>query len=86
MLVTTGDLSFANSVGYHFKQDSVSHSELKREQFTLWDISVDYQLNNKQSIELAINNISNQTYYGSFDEDAALQPKRSIRLASRWRF
>lgn len=86
MLMAYGDLSIANAISHRFSQQSVSSSELERKSVTLWDISIDYQLSDKQNIQLAINNINNQTYYGSFDADAALQPERSVRIATSWRF
>ena len=86
MLMTYGDLSIANAISHRFSQQSVSSSELERKSVTLWDISIDYQLSDKQNIQLAINNINNQTYYGSFDADAALQSERSVRIATSWRF
>ena len=85
-LVAYQKLMVANSFKYQFKTDRVGDSEIERDSVLIWDIAVDYQLNDAQSIKLALNNLGDQSYYGSLDEDAALQPERTIRLSFDWHY
>ena len=86
MLASFNDLSITNSLSHYFSADRVGSSEAERERYTLWDMSLNYQLSATQSISLVLNNIANQSYYGSLDEDASLQPERSIKLSTTWHF
>ncbi len=86
ILASFNDLSITNSLSHYFSADRVGSSEAERERYTLWDMSLSYQLSSAQSISLVLNNIANQSYYGSLDEDASLQPKRSIKLSTTWHF
>lgn len=79
-----GNLSIANSISNYFKVKKVGDSEINRDNFILWDLSLDYQLSNSTVISAAVNNLTNKNYYASLDEDASLQPKQNVRLSIRW--
>ena len=79
-------LSIANAMNYTFNAQDVGDAETKRNSFVNWDISFDYEFSHNQTINLVINNVTNRTYFASLDEDAALQPERSIRLSTSWLF
>lgn len=85
MLYNYQDWSFANSVNYYFDSDDVNASELARDSYVLWNLSIDHQFSNNQTISLSIDNATDEEYYASLDEDAALQPERSVKLSSTWR-
>ena len=79
-------LSLSNTVSHTFRTDEVGPSELERGSNTLWNASMTYLLSDNHTISFTVNNILNQTYYASLDEDAPLQPERSLRLATEWSF
>lgn len=85
MLYNYQDWSLASSVNYYFDTDDVNESELARDSYVLWNLSIDHQLSDNQTISLSIDNATDEEYYASLDEDAALQPERSIKLSSTWR-
>lgn len=78
--------SFSNGISYSSSSKDVASSELTRKSFVLWDLSIQYHLNDNHELSLKINNVSNTEYYASLDEDATLQPKRNVSLSSTWRF
>ncbi|WP_235611252.1 TonB-dependent receptor plug domain-containing protein [Pseudoalteromonas luteoviolacea] len=86
MLVHFDNWSFSNAYRHTFNTDDVGGSELERDAFIVWDMSVEHQLTEKQSVSVAINNLTDETYYGSLDEDAALQPERSVKLSTSIQF
>ena len=86
LLVNFDNWLVSNSVAYYFTADEVGASEAPRAKYALWDLSLKYQLSSTLSVSLILNNISNQNYYASLDEDAPLQPKRNIKLATTWHF
>jgi len=86
MLSTYNNITLANSVSYHFTVDRAAVSEVKRESFLLWDLSVNYEYTDQQTVILALTNISNESYYGSLDKAASLQPERSMRISINWQF
>ncbi|MBQ4835475.1 TonB-dependent receptor [Pseudoalteromonas luteoviolacea] len=86
LLVNFGNWSLSNSYRHTFKVDKVGGSELSREAFTVWDVSLAHQLNSQQTVNIGVNNLTNERYYGSLDEDAALQPERSLKLSTSMQF
>ena len=86
MLLTLQDWTVVNAIRYYLPAKRVSHSELARDRFTVWDISFEHQLNNTQSVSLSAHNITNKAYYASLDDDAPFQPKRHVKLSTRWQF
>lgn len=86
MLASFDNLSVTQAVTHYFDADQVGPSESKREHYTLWDMSLSYQLSPYQEISLVLNNLTNRNYFASLDEDAPLQPKRSVKLALIWQF
>lgn len=82
MLANIDKLTLANSISYQQETDTVASSETKRESFVLWDLSINYQISDKQTLGLAINNISNESYYASLDDHASLQPERQLTLST----
>lgn len=86
MLLTFDKWSFTNKYEYHFDADQVGPSEKTREQFSVWSVSLAYQINTRHSINVSFNNLTNETYYANFDDDAAWQPKRHFKLFSSWQF
>jgi len=80
------DLTLSNEFIYSFNIASVADSETPRDSYFLWNLSFDFQLSTKQDIQLKINNVNNEAYFASLDEDAALQPERNISLSTTWRF
>lgn len=79
-------LSVGSVVSHVFSTTRAGPSELQRGSHTLWNGTVSYELSDSQSISFTINNILNQTYYASLDEDAPFQPQRSVRLSTQWTF
>jgi iron complex outermembrane receptor protein len=71
-----------NSLTHYFDANDVGPPEQQGESYTLWYTSVSYQLNPQQSITLVISNLTNESYFGSLDENATLQPERNIKLTS----
>jgi len=86
VIMEYGSWSFANSLIHYLKMDEVGGSESPRSSFELWNVSFEYQLSDKQTVDLIINNLTDQNYSASLDEDAALQPERSFRLSTTIRF
>ncbi len=80
------EMTIVNSLSYQFDATNVNESEVQRDDFWLWDLSIAYQLSQNHSLSLALNNVTNTLYFGSLDEDAAYQPKRNVRLSTNWRF
>ncbi|MBQ4862376.1 TonB-dependent receptor [Pseudoalteromonas sp. MMG013] len=78
--------SLTNSYSYYLEVNQVGNSEQVRNSFTVWDLSLEHQLNVHHSVSLSVNNITNEEYYASLDEDAAFQPKRSFKLSTSWQF
>lgn len=85
-LASFNQVSLSHSISHYFTADNVGSSEATRKAYTLWDLSLNYQLNAKITFGLTLNNIGNERYYGSLDEDAPLQPRRSIKLTTTWLF
>jgi iron complex outermembrane receptor protein len=86
MMWNIKELSVNNTVSHHFKAVDVGSSEAERKAYTLWDLSLSYPFTPTQTVSLVVNNISDENYYGSLDEDASLQPKRSFKLSTTWLF
>ncbi|KZN64313.1 hypothetical protein N473_15305 [Pseudoalteromonas luteoviolacea CPMOR-1] len=86
MLVHFDNWSLSNAYRYTLDADEVGGSELERDAFTVWDVSVEHQLTDRQTVTVAINNLTDEAYYGSLDEDAALQPERSVKLSTSIQF
>mgnify|MGYP000751473049 CR=1 FL=1 len=86
MLVNFNKAVLTQSVSYFPETKEVGESETFRAGYTLWDLSLSYQLTQNQSMSLVINNINNENYYASLDKDAPLQPKRSVKLSTTWLF
>ncbi|KAF7773843.1 iron complex outermembrane recepter protein [Pseudoalteromonas citrea] len=86
MLLTFEDWALVNAYRHYFSANSVGHDEQTRNSFTIWDLSLEYQLNDKQTVSLSANNITNKEHYASLDEDAPFQPERSYKLSTSWQF
>ena len=86
MLINVEDITLSHSISHYFSISNVGPSELTRSEVTLWNSSLSYQLTQEQSVSIKLNNITNESYYASLDEDAPLQPKRSICLSTKWQF
>lgn len=86
IIATFDKVQLSNSLTHYFDANEVGSSEQQRENYTLWHASVSYQVNPQQSITLVINNLTDESYFGSLDEDAPLQPERNIKLTSTWQF
>ncbi|MBQ4877722.1 TonB-dependent receptor [Pseudoalteromonas luteoviolacea] len=86
MLVHFDNWSLSNAYRHTFGADEVGGSEIQRDAFTVWDVSVEHQLTDRQTVSVVINNLTDETYYGSLDEDAALQPERSVKLSTSIQF
>jgi iron complex outermembrane receptor protein len=84
IIATFGKVQVGNSLTHYFDANEVGPSEQQGESYTLWHTSVSYQVKPQQSIILVINNLTNESYFGSLDEDAPLQPERNIKLTSTW--
>lgn len=79
-----GDLSLQQSLIHYSSQRDVATSEIGRDSATVWSLSMEYQVNSRQTVSLIIHNVNNQSYYGSLDENAALQPGRNASLVVNW--
>lgn len=77
-------LSLVNAVSHVLGNQNIGDSELARAKYTLWNASISYQLDKEKTLTMSLNNITNRNYYASFDEDAPLQPERSLRLDFTW--
>ena len=86
IIATFDKIQLSNSLTHYFDANQVGPSEQQRESYTLWHASLNYQVSAQQSIALVINNLTNESYFGSLDEDAPLQPERNIKLTSTWQF
>ena len=80
IIATFGKVQVDNSLTYYFDADELGPSKQYRESYTLWHTSVSYQVKSQQSLTLVINNLINENYLSSLDEDAPLQPERNIKL------
>ncbi len=81
-----GNVALVNAVNFYDSVDDVGDTELPRGEMMVWDLSLDYQLSDNQQLRFNINNLTDQSYVANLDEDAPLQPQRSARLTSIWRF
>ncbi|MBE1300643.1 MAG: TonB-dependent receptor [Alteromonadaceae bacterium] len=79
-------LSLVNSVSHVLGNQNVGSSEVARANYTLWNAAFGYHLGNDQTLTLSLINITNRIYYASFDEDAPLQPERSVRVGFTLQF
>lgn len=86
MLANFDNFSVTQAITHYFDANNIGPSESEREHYTIWDMSLSYQLNPYQEVSLILNNLTNRNYFASLDEDAPLQPKRSIKLALTWRY
>lgn len=86
MLLTLQDWTVVNAIRYYLPAKKVGDSELARDRFMVWDISFEHQINTTQSVSLSAHNITNKAYYASLDDDAPFQPKRHVKLSTRWQF
>ncbi|MEE4246785.1 MAG: TonB-dependent receptor [Kangiellaceae bacterium] len=84
MLLNYQEWSIANALSHQFDTDQVHSTELQRDDFTLWNISLNCRINSQQTVSFIISNVFNEDYFASLDSDAAQQPEREFRLALSW--
>lgn len=78
--------SVTNQVLYQFSRGHVGPSELEKSSELVIDSSLTYQVNKHLNIALAVNNITNNLYTASADEDAPYQSERTASLTAIWEF
>lgn len=78
--------SVTNQVLYQFSRGHVGPSELEQPSELVIDSSLTYQVNKHLNIALAVNNITNNLYTASADEDAPYQSERTASLTAIWEF
>jgi iron complex outermembrane receptor protein len=76
--------SFNNQVSYRFNKSTFGPSEQLLEKAIVWHSSVKWAVLASMDIKLTFSNITNSDYRSSSDEEAPLQPQRSINISWQW--
>jgi len=80
------NISIENKLTYQFEKTTFGDAEQALPSALVWHSTINYQLNSQQNLILSLTNITNKAYRASADEDAALQPERTISLKWQWQF
>jgi len=78
--------SFETQLVYQFKKDDFGGAEQALPDNFIWHANMQYQLSHTHTLSVSLINLTNNTYYASADEDAALQAERNIALSWQWQF
>ena len=85
-IINTDRVNWANEVRYIAANKEFGPSELARSSRLLVNSSIGYYWTPNILVSLNINNITNQSYFGSLDKNAPQQAGRTIQLAIQWAF
>lgn len=83
---TWKDLSIQNYIKYQFAKSEVGDSEVARKNQIIWSISANWSVAQSTDLKLSVHNVLNKNYFVSLDEDAPLQPGRTLQLDWVWRY
>ena len=81
---TLPSLKINNRLSYQHAVEEAAEGEQARDSVVIWDISIDYTISATQDVRLVISNLTDQNFYGSLDEKAALMPERTVNIEVRW--
>jgi vitamin B12 transporter len=79
-------LSIQNHLKYQFAKSQVGDSEVTRNDQLIWNIAANWPIAKAMDIKLSVHNLLNKNYFMSLDEDAPLQPERTLQLEWVWRY
>ncbi len=75
------DWQLSNQLSYRFEKSAVGPSEITLESVLLWHMNAKWQVNKNWQLGLFFNNLTNELYRASADEDAPWQSERSIAFS-----
>jgi iron complex outermembrane receptor protein len=79
-------VSIQNQLKYQFAKSTVGESEVARKDQLIWDVSANWAIAKTMSLKLSLFNVLNRSYFGALDEDAPLQPQRTLQLGWVWQY
>ncbi|GAA6203462.1 hypothetical protein NBRC116600_02590 [Thalassotalea sp. SU-HH00458] len=79
-------LKIENHLSYQFEKTQFGNSEQALSAEWKWHVNVNYQISAQHKINITFDNLTNNQYLTSADEDAPFHPERSIALSWQWQF
>ena len=76
-----GKLAINSSIKYRFEKNKIGPSELQLDDELIWHLSAVYEYSDQTSFSLDVTNLTDASYVASADDQAPLQPERSISFS-----
>ncbi|QOL25301.1 TonB-dependent receptor [Thalassotalea sp. LPB0316] len=74
----------SNQLGYRFAKHAFGSAERELESAFLWHVNGQYQVSNNWQINVYLQNLTNELYRATADQDAPWQPERSIAISVKY--
>jgi iron complex outermembrane receptor protein len=81
---TLAKFSINNSINYRLSKNNAGPSEVYLTNALLWNTSFSYEWSQRIRMSFSVNNVLNENYKATADEDASFQPERTAGLQLKW--